>query len=288
MSADRGEVVTGLAYQSATSGVGTIPADHPAARGLRLNAAAKRPWGHGESPARRPARPEHMAVAAASRTGLQLPSRLTLDKWLSIGQDLAATASFTAWCLGDWLLYGETAFSGRYRSAIEQTSLDYKTLRNYAWVARKFPHERRHETLSFGHHAEVAGLPSPEQDFWLRKAEAHGWSRNMLRHGVRTSLREREEPTTSADGDSTDDEWSVYPEGSPPSHDSSDRSGSVEADAPDATGSVVPPVRQLSVLLTPQQLEVIRKAATSARLTIVAWATQVLEHAARSAVSTEI
>jgi hypothetical protein len=61
----------------------------------------------------------------------------------------------------------------------------------------------------------------------------------------------------------------------------------VDAPAPHAMGSVGTPVRQLSVLLTPQQLEVIRRAATSARLTIVAWATRVLENAARTAVITD-
>jgi hypothetical protein len=43
---------------------------------------------------------------------------------------------------------------------------------NYAWVARRFAMSRRRDTLSFGHHAEVAALPEPEQDFWLREAGA--------------------------------------------------------------------------------------------------------------------
>lgn len=99
--------------------------------------------------------------------------------------------SSSAWCLGDWLAYGQAAFSGRYRDALGQTSLDYQTLRNYAWVARRFPVSRRRDTLSFGHHAETAALPGPEQDFWLRKAAGQRWSRNQLRQEIRASLRER-------------------------------------------------------------------------------------------------
>jgi hypothetical protein len=38
---------------------------------------------------------------------------------------------------------------------------------NYAWVARKVELERRHETLSFQHHAEVSFLALKEQDKWL-------------------------------------------------------------------------------------------------------------------------
>jgi hypothetical protein len=124
--------------------------------------------------------------------GLQLPpGSLPYAKWLSVGRELSAVADSSAWCLGDWLIYGEDAFPGRYREAINQTSLKYQTLRNYAWVARRFTFARRRSALSFGHHAEVAGLSDPEQEFWMRKAEQLGWSRNHLRREVRTSLLER-------------------------------------------------------------------------------------------------
>ncbi|NKQ24053.1 LmbU family transcriptional regulator [Streptomyces galbus] len=70
---------------------------------------------------------------------------------------------------------------------MQAAGLDYQTLRNYAWVARHFELWRRRETLSFGHHAEVASLPSAEADSWLDQAEQHGWSRNQLRLRLRES-----------------------------------------------------------------------------------------------------
>ena len=130
-------------------------------------------------------------IMVVLRHGLQLQPRLPFDKWLHIGKQLSAVRTSSAWCLGDWLAYGIEAFGDRYRTAIEQTSLDYQTLRNYVWVAKRFPRSRRRVTLSFGHHAEVAGLAEPEQDFWLRKAEELGWSVKKLRQEVRASLRER-------------------------------------------------------------------------------------------------
>ena len=143
------------------------------------------------------------------RTGLQLPANISLNGWLALGVQLSVIASSSAWCLGDWLIYGEDVYPGRYRDAIEQTSLDYKTLRNYAWVARRFSVSRRRDTLSFGHHAEVAALPRPEQDYWLRKAEELGWSRNHTRREVRASLAERDgiaqQATGSPDGLHGDD-----------------------------------------------------------------------------------
>jgi hypothetical protein len=126
------------------------------------------------------------------RTGLRLPPQRPFEAWLGVGQQLSAVAASSAWCLGDWLVYGQQTYSGRYRQAVERTGLDYQTLRNYAWVARRFELSRRQDTLSFGHHAEVASLPEPEQDFWLRKAEQHGWPTSQLRREIRASLRERQ------------------------------------------------------------------------------------------------
>jgi hypothetical protein len=126
-----------------------------------------------------------------TRRGLRLPQKISFDKWVGVGRYLSAIASSSAWCLGDWLVYGEASFNGRYRDAIELTSLDYQTLRNYAWVARRFALSRRRDMLSFAHHTEVAALSEPEQDFWLRKAEDHEWSVKRLRRELKESLRER-------------------------------------------------------------------------------------------------
>lgn len=119
------------------------------------------------------------------RTSLRLPARLNMDDWLSIGQTLTATADSAAWWLGDWLVYGQDRFPERYRQAINGTSLDYQTLRNYAWIARKFPSDRRRVGLSMQHHAEVAAMPTPLQDIWLNRAGEAGWSRNELRRRIR-------------------------------------------------------------------------------------------------------
>lgn len=126
-----------------------------------------------------------------SGQGLQLPRQLPFEKWQGIGRQLSAVCTSAAWCPGDWLAYGESAYAGRYREATEQTALDYQTLRNYAWVARRFAMSRRRDTLSFGHHAEVAALAEPAQDYWLRQAEQHRWPVRQLRRQVRTSLAER-------------------------------------------------------------------------------------------------
>lgn len=203
---------------------------------------------------------EHVLIP---KKGLRLPQKLAFERWLNIGRRLSEVNSSSAWCLGDWLTYGEDAFTGRYRDAIEQTSLDYQTLRNYAWVSRRFGLSRRRDNLSFGHHAEVAALPEPEQEFWLRKAEDHSWSRNRLRREVRTSLRERSdadaeltEPGAAAD----DDEFS-------------EKRASV-------LPSPIDTYRKLEIRVPKSELELYESEAQGVGLSVEEWALSVLSGAA--------
>lgn len=125
--------------------------------------------------------------AQAQRSGLLLPGRLSFDVWRQIGSQIFLAANSCAWWVGDWLAYGENSFGDRYEQAITDTALDYQTLRNYVWVAKKFTMSRRRDSLSFGHHAEVAALTDAEQDEWLTRAERFTWSRNELRRRIRAT-----------------------------------------------------------------------------------------------------
>lgn len=121
------------------------------------------------------------------RTGLALPPDIPLDEWSRIGRQIFVVHESSSWWLGDWLIYGQSQYPDRYKRAIAETSLDYQTLRNYAWVARRFSISRRRESLSFQHHAELASLPESEQDEWLDRAEKFAWSRNGLRNRLKAS-----------------------------------------------------------------------------------------------------
>jgi hypothetical protein len=134
-------------------------------------------------------------TARVTSRGLHVPPDIDLEGWAALGCRIAGIASACAWCLGDWLVFGERAYGARYRTALAATPLDYQTLRNYAWVARRVPMSRRRETLSFQHHAEVAALPDAEQELWLLRAERLRWSRNELRRRLKGAR------TLSAGGD---------------------------------------------------------------------------------------
>ncbi|MER7226805.1 LmbU family transcriptional regulator [Streptomyces rubradiris] len=137
----------------------------------------------GPVPAR--ARAGHKGQILTTRVGLRLPAALPFETWQAAGRKLFQTADSFAWCLGDWLVYGQDKYGDRYRQAVEAAGLDYQTLRNYAWVARKFDVSRRHPQLSFQHHAEVAALRPGDQDVWLARAHDNGWSKTELRRRVR-------------------------------------------------------------------------------------------------------
>lgn len=131
-----------------------------------------------------------------TRVGLQIPDQLAYDAWERAGHRIARTLDSASWCLGDWINYGQSRYEGRYRAAVDAAGLEYQTIRNYAWVARRVEFTRRRATLSFQHHAEVAALSAQEQDLWLERAEQSGWSRNQLRRNIK-GARECEEAPSS-------------------------------------------------------------------------------------------
>jgi hypothetical protein len=136
--------------------------------------------------------------AIAKRTALILMDGIPIDTWKQIGEKIFALSESTSWWIGDWIIYGKDKYPDRYRRAIEETSLDYQTLRNYAWVAGRFSLSRRRDTLSFQHHVEVASLDGVQQEVWLDRAERFGWSRNELRSRLRAWLQSDRPPIKSA------------------------------------------------------------------------------------------
>jgi hypothetical protein len=123
----------------------------------------------------------------SNANSLHLKEGLGFDAWSAVGIRIARVSNASSWWLGDWLVYGERAYGKRYTDAVKATGLDYQTLRNYAWVARRFEPARRREGLSLQHHAEVAALPTAEQDLWLDRCRRHRWSRNELRRQIKAA-----------------------------------------------------------------------------------------------------
>ena len=130
----------------------------------------------------------HNTHVLTTSVGLQISTDLSFEEWERVGKQLSGIVDSSSWWLGDWLVFGKQNYSDRYRHAIQAAGLQYQTLRNYAWVARRFEQSRRRAKLSFQHHAEVASLPNHEQDRWLDEAERLNWTTKHLRAAIQSSV----------------------------------------------------------------------------------------------------
>ncbi|MER7056150.1 MULTISPECIES: LmbU family transcriptional regulator [unclassified Streptomyces] len=149
-----------------------------------------------------PPRQPHAAGAATPRrgqvlttkVGLQMPAGMAYDEWERAGRQLADVLDSSSWWLGDWLVYGKDHYTDRYQRGIRAVGLSYQTLRNYAWVSRRFDLTRRRPALSFQHHAELASMPTEEQELWLDRAERRQWSTKQLRGAIRATRGDERQP----------------------------------------------------------------------------------------------
>ena len=128
-----------------------------------------------------------------TRIGWIPPERpLPRDRWLDCSDALWEWERGRPWCIGDWILYGETQYGETYAQAMEITGLSYDRLAHYVRLCRRFNFCRRRQNLYPAHHEKVlADRFSPEeQDWWLGQSEEHGWSAAEL--GRQIEIAEQE------------------------------------------------------------------------------------------------
>ncbi|MFJ1867460.1 LmbU family transcriptional regulator [Streptomyces sp. NPDC088097] len=134
-----------------------------------------------------------------TKVGLQIPNTMAYDEWERAGRKLADVLDSSSWWLGDWLVFGKDHYTDRYQRGIRAVGLSYQTLRNYAWVSRRFELTRRRTALSFQHHAELASMPAVEQDLWLDRAEQRQWTTKQLRGALRAARGVEPQPSEPAE-----------------------------------------------------------------------------------------
>lgn len=146
--------------------------------------------------------PVEIPNTTVTRVGLSIPDGLPIKEWAEIGKLLCAASEAMAWCIGDWLNYGEKYY-GKQKDALQffgkevlgNLGYEYATLRTYASVAKSVKLFIRINTLTFSHHQVVSPLEDKEQSFWLNAAKENGWSVAQLRTKLREAKGEyQEEP----------------------------------------------------------------------------------------------
>ena len=147
--------------------------------------------------------PTELGRGQFMRTGCVLPDDLPFDEWRAMWSRLRAVEGAIQWIQGDWLNFGAERYEfteydllrcaksttngrvSKYASVLTFSDEEYQTLANRAWVSRSIPLARRREKLTWSHHAEIARLPSPQQNRWLDKSEEANWSVAELRRQLR-------------------------------------------------------------------------------------------------------
>ncbi len=108
-------------------------------------------------------------------------TRERYDELVKLGRDWVATMSGVQWRIGDAAMeiepmrsYGGANPSGKddlftvseaIRLFAEDIGLSYSTVRDYRWVASRWPKERRRTDVSHTIHQILASIPDPEERF---------------------------------------------------------------------------------------------------------------------------
>jgi hypothetical protein len=136
---------------------------------------------------------QRVTPGTASPIAWHPPTDLDDRNWLAVGRKLGAISRCSQWWIGDWVRYGSVRWGERYTLAARVTGYDPRTLRNMAWIASRFPAERRRHDLTWSHHASVAPLDPVEQDHWLTRCVVERLSVTDLRIELRAAIRARDD-----------------------------------------------------------------------------------------------
>jgi hypothetical protein len=117
--------------------------------------------------------------------------RPTLEQWTTAIELAEALERSAPDWVGDLLLYADTRpdWAERASQALAQTRLAKGTLDNLKSISRRVGAAARALAPSKSHAAEVAALPAPDQEWWLRRATEENWTERELRRALRDAQR---------------------------------------------------------------------------------------------------
>lgn len=126
-------------------------------------------------------------------TGVIVPKgvRPSLPEYQGTFDFVARVHKFSGFWLADMIAYADTRpeWKEKIDQIIDAEVLDEDSVKQYRYVAKNVPPENRVEGVAYGHHVQVAALPSEEQTPWLEKSKEHGWTQRELRDNIRAAER---------------------------------------------------------------------------------------------------
>lgn len=133
---------------------------------------------------------KHRAIAEYDITGakfspteLQLDEGLSENEWMAVGRAISHFCQSSFFWAGDFLLYGDRHFGKKvtYDLAQQATGYSRTALYSCAYVAKRFPPERRVEALTFYHHSVLAKFLPDLADQLLVEAVEYGYTARQIR-----------------------------------------------------------------------------------------------------------
>lgn len=136
-----------------------------------------------------------MSASLAPRTGLPgdlqaqgyvLPPDLTYDEWRDVLALVEHIESASPWWVADAMCHGEQAFGQAASDALptredDPTGARQSKLKQAAWMAAKYPRNRRVPGLSYTHHRAAAELePDERQGLLEYAAREHLTTRDLI------------------------------------------------------------------------------------------------------------
>lgn len=127
------------------------------------------------------------------KNGLEAIGTPDFTSWQECGEFIKKAEGAVQFWLGDWIRYGEGHYGEMYSQALEDTGLEYGTLRDDKWISDKVEMSRRHDNLSFDHHRQVADLAPEEQTKLLDLAESKHIKSKEFRQVVKEYKHKKEQ-----------------------------------------------------------------------------------------------
>lgn len=96
-------------------------------------------------------------------SSLSLSPGLSFEAWKELGKSLKTMRTGAHFLIGQWLAYGESEHTSRYKEAIKEVGLSYGSLRNIKYVSINIELSNRYDNLRFGHYLVLASLSQEKQ-----------------------------------------------------------------------------------------------------------------------------
>lgn len=121
-------------------------------------------------------------------TSLVLTHEVTRDQYEALGFWLGRMHDSMRWAIGDFLLAGERIFGHEAWDMQEALGISIDSKQQYMRVSEAVLPHIRNAKLSWSHHRTLAPLTETEQEVWLEKAEANGWTNREMQVALRAEL----------------------------------------------------------------------------------------------------